>query len=102
MRLSILIAATLFAGSAASAQLSDRLSRGLEPNAIDRALGADRPGAAAADAAAADHRRAQDTARDAAARRTPPPTSTLVDGPNGVQRTGAGVTPLAPPAPPQP
>lgn len=101
MRLSILIAATLFANGAASAQLADRLSRGVEPNAIDHALG-NRPGAAAADAAAADRRRAQDAARDAAARRTPPPTSTLVDGPNGVQRTGAGVTPPASPAPPQP
>ncbi|OWK30080.1 hypothetical protein [Sphingomonas dokdonensis] len=99
MRSAILIAAALTVGSPAAAQLADRLSRGVEPNAIDRALGSDRGGAAASDAAAADRRRAQEAARDAAARRTPPPTSTLVDGPNGVQRLGGGVTPpAAPPA----
>lgn len=94
MRSAILIAAALTVGSPAAAQLADRRSRGVEPNAIDRALGTDRTGAAAAD-----RRRAQEAARDAAARRTPPPTSTLVDGPNGVQRLGSGVTPpAAPPA----
>lgn len=95
MRLAILITAAVMVSSPATAQLADRLSRGVEPNAIDRALGTDRTGAAASDAAAADRRRAQEAARDAAARRTPPPTSTLVDGPNGVQRLGSGVTPPA-------
>lgn len=108
MRLALLVASAFLGASTAEAQLVDRLSRGAEPNAITRALDADtrpdtRLGApvqnGAADAARADRLRAEQAARDAAARRAPPPTSTLTDGPSGVQRLGSGATSPNPPPP---
>lgn len=101
MRLAIVVAALAFGGTSASAQVADRLSRGMEPNAIDRALQADRPAQAGAEAET-DRRRAEQAAREAAARRAPPASSTMVDGPAGVQRLGSGASPAAAPAPAPP
>lgn len=86
------IVAMLMLTTTANAQVADRLSRGLEPNAIDRSL---RPPVTSASANAleqAERRRAQQAARDAAAQLGPPPGSTMIDGPAGVQRTGSGTS----------
>lgn len=109
MRFALSAATAIVLAGSAQAQLVDSLSRGAEPNAITRALDSDnRLGTpapnSATDAARADRLRAEQAARDAASRRAPPATSTLVDGPAGVQRLGAGaLSPnVSPPAPPVP
>lgn len=108
MRFAILIASVAFVSANATAQVADRLSRGTERNAIDRALNADASLTSARAAptyrqssdAEADRLRAEQAARDAAARRAPPSTSTLIDGPGGVQRLGSGAPPANAPQPP--
>jgi len=102
MRLAILVTIAALVSGNAAAQVADRLSRTMEPNAVDRALSsstATRSQSQAASQAEADRLRAEQAARDAAARRAPPSTSTLIDGPAGVQRVGSGVAP-SPSAPP--
>lgn len=98
MRFAIMAAAVALGGTSASAQVADRLSRGMEPNAIDRALQTDRPAQAGVQAET-DRLRAEQAAREAAARRVPPASSTLVDGQTGVQRLGSGASPASPPPP---
>ncbi|SEJ57791.1 hypothetical protein SAMN05428950_10276 [Sphingomonas sp. OV641] len=98
MRLAIMAAAVALSGTSASAQVADRLSRGMEPNAIDRALQTARPAQAGVQAET-DRLRAEQAAREAAARRVPPPSSTMVDGPAGVQRLGSGASPASSPPP---
>lgn len=102
-----IVGAIVLAGGA-QAQVADRLSRGITPNAIDRSL-SQSPAPRSADIGAAaerDRQRAEQAAREAADRRGLPASSTLADGPGGVQRLGTGAaTPAAPaalPTPPQP
>jgi hypothetical protein len=100
LRLLSIATAALFA-TTAQAQLADSLSRRIQPNAIDRSL-ADSPTTSLGAQADADRQRSEQAARDAAARRGPPPTSTMVDGPAGVQRAGSGIAPPSPAAAPLP
>jgi hypothetical protein len=104
MRFALISVAALLA-SPVQAQVADSLSRRIQPNAIDRSL-SQSPSRNLNGQAEADRQRAQQAARDTAARRVPPPTSTLVDGPAGVQRSGSGFSPpspaTAPPPPPLP
>ncbi|MCD2317491.1 hypothetical protein LQ954_15185 [Sphingomonas sp. IC-11] len=103
MRLAVLVAVAAFVSGNAAAQVADRLSRGMEPNAIARSLssgGAMRSQSQSASPAEVDRLRAEQAARDAAARRAPPTTSTLIDGPAGVQRLGSGAAPAPSASPP--
>jgi hypothetical protein len=104
MRSAFISVAALLATSA-QAQVADSLSRRIPPNAIDRSL-SQTPPTSLNGQVEADRERPQQAAREAAARRVPPPTSTLVDGPTGVQRSGSGFSPpsptTAPPPPPLP
>lgn len=96
---SLFIGAAALLATSAHAQVAETLSRRIEPNAIDRSL-SQQPSTSLDSHAEADRRRAEQAARDAAARRTSPLTSTIVDGPRGVQRAGSGLAPPTPPAAP--
>lgn len=105
MPLTAILSIRALGGAPASAQLADTLSRRLEPNALDRAVPPRPIRSATHDSLfQAERQRAEQQARAATGAHLPP-SSTLNDGPAGVQRVGSGVaappTPLTPPPPPR-
>ncbi|WBH15705.1 hypothetical protein [Sphingomonas radiodurans] len=101
MRLTmIMLAACATVTTAAQAQTADSMSRRIEPNAIDRSIArTPLPAPDLGTQAEADRTRADQAARDASARRGVPSSSTITDGPAGVQRLGSGIAVPAPTAP---